>query len=77
LTKVKKKNVKCREKRRQGGEEGRRKRKIGGQKKKEDTRGRQVRRRWRKLGRGEGRKGKEMHSECRRCRTRYGCRRSL
>jgi len=63
------KNVKCCEKRRQGGEEGRRTRKI-----REDGRLGEDGGNW---GGGEGRKGKEMRPECRRCRTRYRCSRSL
>jgi len=53
LTIVKKKRVKGHEKRGQGGEEGRRKRR-----RREDRR--LMRRRWRKMCRGEGRKGKGM-----------------
>ena len=53
LTKVKKKRVKCRKKRRQGWEEG-----VGNRESCEDRR--RIRRRRRKLGRGEGRKGKGM-----------------
>ena len=53
LTIVKKKRVKGREKHGQGGEERRRKRK-----RREDRR--LMRRRWRKMWRGEERKGKGM-----------------
>jgi len=61
---VKKKRVKGHEKRRQGWEEGRRKRRRS-----EDRR--LVRSRWMKLGREKGRKGKRICPRCRMCRTRY------
>ena len=44
----------------------------GGEKEKEEKRGREAgRRKWTKLGRGEGRKEKGMCPKCRRCGTRY------
>jgi len=50
----------------------------GGEKKRKRSEDRRLMtRRWRKLGRGEERKGKEMRPKCRGCRTRCGCTRSL